>query len=95
MIPVNNPKKQTYRAIKYVWNKEWIGEDAFQKELICAKQACISDVVQDWSLDQKVEPTESQVRLTINHVAKYGTFTASRIDRCYTKCILEISILNP
>lgn len=40
---------QDYRAIKYVWNEEWIGKDAYQKELLCAKQACISDIVTDWA----------------------------------------------
>ena len=84
-----------YRAIKYVWNKEWIGEGAFQNELVCAKQACVSDVVTDWIQDQEVPPTEAQVKLTVNHVAKYASFRAVKVDRCYTKCILEVKILNP
>lgn len=87
--------KNMYRAIKYIWNKEWIGEEAFHKELLCAKQACISDLVSDWALDQKVKPSEGQIKLTVNHVAKYGTFKAVQIDRCYTKCILECILTTP
>ena len=61
--------KNMYRAVKYVWNKEWIGDDAYQKELLCAKQACISDLVSDWMQDQDLTPTESQITLTVHHVA--------------------------
>lgn len=90
-----NQGSGNFRAIKYVWNKEWIGEDAFQKELLCAKQACVSDVVTDWIQDQKVQPTEAQIKLTVNHVAKYASFRAVKVDSCYTKCILEVKILKP
>lgn len=87
--------KNMYRAVKYIWNKEWIGEEAYQKELLCAKQACISDITQDWVQDQEFAPSEAQIKLTVNHVAKYGTFRAVVIDRCYTKCILECILMNP
>lgn len=81
--------KNMYRAVKYVWNKDWIGEEAYQKELLCAKQACISDMVQDWTQDQDPTPSEAQIKLTVNHVAKYGMFRVSVVDHCYTKCMLE------
>lgn len=86
-------EKQLYRAIKYVWNPEWIGEEAFKAELKIAKAACIAEVVCDWVQDHDIDPTEAQQKLTAMHIAKYAEFKVyMRIDKCYTKVLLEIML---
>ena len=85
------PKKQLYRAIKYVWNPEWIGEEAFKKEVLCAQQACVSDILMDYSQDLDSPLTESQAKLTVLHIQKYGqTKIEKHIDRCYSKVSIEV-----
>ena len=86
-----NTKKQQYRAIKYIWNPEWIGEEAFKKELKCAQQACISEILTDYGMDQETLLTESQLKLTALHVTKYAQCKVIKhMDNCYTKVIMEV-----
>lgn len=88
-----NQIKRTYRAIKYVWNPEWIGEEHFNAELKAAKAVCILEIIDDWCQDQGVTPTESQQKLTAMHINKYGQCTVQKhIDKCYTKVILEVQL---
>lgn len=88
-----NADKQLYRAIKYVWNPEWIGKEAFQEELKVAKAACIAEVVFDWVQDHDINPTEAQQKLTAMHIAKYANFKVyMHVDRCYSKVILEVML---
>ena len=86
-------KKQHYRAVKYVWNPEWIGKEHFDVELKAAKGACIADIVVDWCQDHDVMPTDAQQKLTAMHIMKYGSFKVFlHNDRCYTKVLLEIDL---
>lgn len=87
-----NPK-QHHRAIKYVWNPEWIGKSAFDSEVKAAKAACIADIVEEWAYDQDIHPTEAQEKLTVQHIAKYASCKVElHIDRCYSKVIVEIDL---
>lgn len=89
---MNNQKKH-YRAIKYVWNPEWIGKEHFEAEIKAAKGACIADIVIDWAQDHDITPTESQQKLTAMHIMKYGDFKVfMHVDRCYSKVILEVDL---
>lgn len=86
-------QKKHYRAIKYVWNPEWITKEHFETEVKAAKAACVADIVLDWAQDHDINPTESQQKLTAMHIMKYGEFKVLlRIDRCYSKVILEIDL---
>lgn len=82
--------KGNYRAIKYVWNPEWIGTEGHKAEILAAKRACISEIASDWAQDQEVEPTEAQIKLTIMHISKYASCTVQRIDNCYSKVMVAI-----
>lgn len=85
------PNKQLFRSVKYVWNKEWIGKEAFDAELKCAQQACLAEIIADYYLDKDTPPTKAQVELTALHVKKYGTSKVIlNVDHCYTKVILEV-----
>lgn len=86
-----NPTKQKYRAIKYVWKAEWIGEEAFKKEVLCAQQACVSDILTDYSQDQSATLSEAQIKLTVMHIQKYGQCKVENVgDRCYVKVSIEV-----
>lgn len=87
------PNKQLYRAIKYVWNPEWIGDDAFKSEIKAAKAACIAEVLTDWVQDHDINTTEAQQKLTAMHIAKYADFKVfMHIDKCYSKVLLEVML---
>lgn len=86
-----NAKKQLYRAIKYVWNPEWIGEEAFKKEVLCAQRACVADIIMDYSQDLASELSDAQLKLTTLHISKYGQCKVEKhIDRCYSKVSIEV-----
>lgn len=86
-----NTNKQLYRAIKYVWKSEWIGEEAFKKELLCAQQACVSDILTDYSQDQSATLSDPQIQLTVLHIQKYGQCKVENVgDRCYVKVSIEV-----
>ena len=86
-----NPSKQKYRAIKYVWNPEWIGEDAFKKEVLAAQRACVADILMDYSQDLNTELSDAQLKLTSMHISKYGQCKVEKhIDRCYSKVTIEV-----
>lgn len=88
-----NQQKQLYRAIKYIWNPEWIGKDHFEAELKVAKAACILEIVDDWCLDHEIKPTEAQQKLTAMHINKYGQCTVQKhVDTCYSKVLLEVML---
>lgn len=85
-------KKQLYRAIKYVWKPEWIGEDAHKKEIIAAQQACCSEILTDYKLDC-TSFTQSDAELTISFIKKYAQCTILNLhDHCYMKVILEVML---
>ena len=88
-----NQPKQTYRAIKYVWNPEWIGEEAFKKEVLCAQQACVADIIVDYSQDLNYELSDAQLKLTTLHIQKYGQCKVEKhIDRCYSKVSIIVQL---
>lgn len=84
--------KQLYRAIKYVWRPEWIGDEAYKAEILAAQQACCSDIVMDYQQDCTTF-TQADVNLTISFIKKYGQCTIQNInDRYYMKVILEVTL---
>lgn len=84
------PKKQIYRAIKYVWDPKWIGDDAYKKEIEAAQRACCSDILLDYQQDVG-NLSEAQVTLTVAYIKKYAQCTVINIgDRCYRKVQLEV-----
>lgn len=86
-----NQQKQKYRAIKYVWNPEWIGEDAFKNEVLAAQRACIADIIMDYSQDLDTKLSDAQLKLTTLHIQKYGQCKIEKhIDRCYSKVTIEV-----
>lgn len=86
-----NPTKQKYRAIKYVWNPEWIGEEAFKNEVLAAQRACVADIIMDYSQDLNAELSDAQLKLTTLHIQKYGQCKVEKhIDRCYSKVSIEV-----
>lgn len=86
-----NLQKQKYRAIKYVWNPEWIGEDAFKNEVAAAQRACIADILMDYSQDLDTQLSDAQLKLTTLHIQKYGQCKVEKhIDRCYSKVSIEV-----
>lgn len=85
------PNKQLYRAIKYVWSKEWIGEKANDEEVQCALRACTAEIISDYGTDHDKILTEPEVRLTAIHIKKYGQAKVIRhVDHCYDKVMLEV-----
>ena len=87
------PNKQHYRAIKYVWKAQWIGEEAYKKELIAAQQACVADIVTDYTVDCESPLSDADIRLTILHIKKYAQCSVVHTsDRCYVKVLLEIDL---
>lgn len=86
-----NTTKQNYRAIKYVWNPEWIGEEAFKNEVLAAQRACVADIIMDYSQDLGCEMSDAQLKLTTLHIQKYGQCKVEKhIDRCYSKVSIEV-----
>lgn len=87
------PNKQHYRAIKYIWRAEWIGEDAHKKELIAAQKACVADILSDYSIDCETPLTEPEIKLLILHIKKYSQCSVIHTgDRCYVKVLLEVDL---
>ena len=86
-----NQQKQLYRAIKYVWNPEWIGEEAFNKEVLAAQRACVADIIMDYSQDIDRQLSDGELKLTTLHIQKYGQCkVVKHIDRCYSKVSIEV-----
>lgn len=84
------PQKQIYRAIKYVWDPKWIGDEAYKNETKAAQQACVSDILMDYQQDVG-DLSEAQIRLTIAHIKKYAQVSVINIgDRCYRKVQVEV-----
>ena len=85
-----NPKKNVYRAIKYVWDPKWIGDDAYKKEIEAAQRACCSDILLDYQQDVG-DLSEAQIRLTVAYIKKYAQCSIFNIgDRCYRKVQVEV-----
>lgn len=85
--------KQHYRAIKYVWKPEWIGDEAYKKELLVAQQACVADIMADYSVDCTSHLSDADIKLTILHIKKYSQCSIVHTsDRCYVKILLEIDL---
>lgn len=85
-------KKQKYRAIKYIWKESWIGKEAYLSELKAAEQACVAEIVLDHQMDVG-DLSESQLKLLLIHIKKYGQVTIEDIgDRCYMKIKVEVTL---
>lgn len=86
-------RERHYRAIKYVWKPEWIGKEAHEKEVLAAQQACIADIVSDFSIDCESRLSDAEIRLVIIHIKKYSQCTIINYgDHCYIKIKVEVDL---